>query len=74
MSKIWNLLFNGKEPVPVGPATITPGVAEQRELLNKEIESISESYKIIAKEGRRMKKRIDAALAIAKTTGGLSGR
>jgi len=72
MSNFLQLLFDGKKPLPVHTATITPEVSLERQHLNESLKKINQKYYKINKDAKKMKEEIDIALAIALTTGGLS--
>lgn len=71
MNRLFELLFNGKKPVPVPQAVGSASVEPQRIELERKLREIDRSYKKIEVEGKRMKKTIDSALALAIATGGL---
>lgn len=71
MIRIFRILFDGKKPVNVKEA-VNKGSADphKREIV-KQLNEIDKSYHKIDQEAQRMKRRIDTALAIAMSTGGL---
>lgn len=71
MIKFLELLFNGKKPVDVSATISAIPVNPQRQIMTQHLREIDRSFKKIDKEAKRMKKKIDTALAIAISTGGI---
>jgi hypothetical protein len=71
MMRLFELLFCGKKPVNITAAVSAVRVEPQRRELAKQLQEIDRSYKKIDVEAKKMKRRIDTALAIAMSTGGL---
>lgn len=74
IKKILNLLFDGKGPVNVSATISAVPVDSDRRELTQHLLEIDKGLKKIDNEAKRMKKKIDTALAIAISTGGLKER
>ena len=71
MIRILRILFDGKKTVDVREAVNQGSVEPRKKEIVKQLNEIDKSYHKIDQEAQKMKRRIDTALAIAMSTGGL---